>query len=462
MPEQTARLQAGFLSFDRVIGSSLITSCGLFDMSSVHVRQRIIAVAHSSLNNDHFKDEFMHVSRTTPVACLGAVSLDALEYFSPRVTQPLTYLPCGVDLHDFPLVRAPPTAIKRIGFIGRANGCGAYEDVKRCKWAQNICDFAQCELVCISGRKVDPPHQLYDGIDMLLCTSVSETGPLGILEAAAVGLPVISTRVGNVALLSTIQFFSTIAEAVEIVEALNASADLLARYTRAVTSEVRARFSWDVLYAEHWRPLFVGVTGCHLNFVEIGTSDFETCCQTTGADVAGMCVEPVKLYLDNLPAKPGVTKVHGAVSDSSGTMQVYYVTPEVIESLNLPAWCRGCNKVSEPHPLVLAELVKAGLTEPLAAFTVDTVPVFTFLQLMSVHNVRSMDLLKVDTEGHDCTIMMSVLDACVQQRDLFPRKIIFETNEHSVATTVDEVTAAFVAHGYSVERGYDTVLRRLW
>lgn len=79
-----------------------------------------------------------------------------------------------------------------------------------------------------------------------------------------------------------------------------------------------------------------------------------------------------------------------------------------------------------------------------------------------VHNVRSMDLLKVDTEGHDCTIMMSVLDACVQQRDLFPRKIIFETNEHSVATTVDEVTAAFVAHGYSVERGYDTVLRRLW
>lgn len=52
--ENTFRLRDRILTYDRVVGTSLLTSSGLFDLSSVHVRNRLIAVAHIGVNNEHF------------------------------------------------------------------------------------------------------------------------------------------------------------------------------------------------------------------------------------------------------------------------------------------------------------------------------------------------------------------------------------------------------------------------
>lgn len=471
--EETFLLRDRLLTYDRVVGTSLITSSNLFDLTSVHVRSRLIAVAHIGVNNAHFLEKFAHVSASTPIAAVGAVSLDAVEFFAPQVSQPLVYLPCGIDPCEFS-VRPAPRVIRRLGFVGNMDGGTEYKQVKRPEWMVDICRLSGCELVPNLNQPTDAA--LYDHIDMLVCTSVVEGGPLGILEAAACGVPVISTRVGNVARLEHIRFFSSPQEAAALILSLNTSPDALATYTAAVTSEVRQRFNWDVLYSMYWRPLFEGTGGSRLNFLEIGTSDFDTCVQNSPPDARGLSVEPVRMYLDRLPDKPGVTKVHQAVSDHNGTIDVYYVTGDTIAQYGLPDWCRGCNAVNQPHRLVVEQLrahvpkqehaapptSDSPYADVLPFFQVDTVRVTDFETLTTEHNVRAIDFLKIDTEGHDCTIMKSVLRACLRNRELFPRKIKFETNEHSEPAQVDAVVAAFTTEGYTAERGYDTILRRQW
>ena len=49
------------------------------------------------------------------------------------------------------------------------------------------------------------------------------------------------------------------------------------------------------------------------DFVEIGTSDFDTLIQASDGTLRGLSVEPIKFYLDNLPDKVLVTKVNCAI-----------------------------------------------------------------------------------------------------------------------------------------------------
>ena len=71
----------------------------------------------------------------------------------------------------------------------------------------------------------------------------------------------------------------------------------------------------------------------HYSFIEIGTSDFETICQTCRDDEVGISVEPVKEYLDALPSKKNVTKLNVAISDTDGFISIFHVSPNVLKSI---------------------------------------------------------------------------------------------------------------------------------
>ena len=176
------------------------------------------------------------------------------------------------------------------------------------------------------------------------------------------------------------------------------------------------------------------------DFIEIGTSDFETEIQNAGMK-RGISIEPVKRYLDALPNPKYVTKVHGAVSDRTGTIDVYSVSPENIEKYNLPQWIRGCNSVNAVHPIVVGKV-------PDEAITKDHVPVYTFTDIVNMCNVRSCRYLKIDAEGHDVIILQSYLD-CVQDKKipLIP-KIQFEANQWSDQKQVNNILEKFIKHGY--------------
>jgi FkbM family methyltransferase len=192
--------------------------------------------------------------------------------------------------------------------------------------------------------------------------------------------------------------------------------------------------------------------GVHLDFIEIGTSDFDTCIQEATEGTWGLSVEPLRPYLDNLPEKPHVKKVQQAVSDRSGTIDFFYLEPDTIRQLKLPRWVRGCNSVDKPHPQVASLLRKRGFQDPTSMFTKDVVRVTDVPTLLREHNVASVHFLKIDTEGHDCTILRSWLAACQQNPAWYPMRIQFESNKLSDKAEVAAVCQLFADVGYNVRK----------
>ena len=185
------------------------------------------------------------------------------------------------------------------------------------------------------------------------------------------------------------------------------------------------------------------------HFIEIGTSDFDTQLQLA-TEEGGLSIDAVKLYLDRLPDKPGVTKINCAVSDHSGTLDVYYVTPETIADKNLPDWMRGCSSVGSPHPKAIERL---GRDSPL--IECKSVEVKTLRQIFEENDVTECDYLKIDTEGHDTVILGSLADCSVR-----PKTIRFETNELQSSEKVETCLKFLQTLSYRiVHRGNDTVVR---
>ena len=160
----------------------------------------------------------------------------------------------------------------------------------------------------------------------------------------------------------------------------------------------------------------------NLDFIEIGTSDFETLIQST-ENQKGLSIDAVSLYLDRLPNNPSVTKLNYAISNYSGKIKVYYVHPKDIEENNLSWYLKGCNSIGEPHQVTVRELKENNLEHLLIE---EEVEVFTWKELVKRHNIKSVKTLKIDAEGHDTIIVDNIMEG---GHNVYPETIIFEANE---------------------------------
>jgi hypothetical protein len=107
--------------------------------------------------------------------------------------------------------------------------------------------------------------------------------------------------------------------------------------------------------------------GLDFDFVEIGTSDYDSLAAQPGADTKrGVSVEPVSLYFDKLPTRPSLTKIQTVVIDKhrAGTprsISMFYVSPALIQAHpHWPEWVRGCNSAGKRHPAASAFLSARG------------------------------------------------------------------------------------------------------
>lgn len=173
------------------------------------------------------------------------------------------------------------------------------------------------------------------------------------------------------------------------------------------------------------------------DFIEIGTSDFRA---LAFGDLRGISVEPVPVYFNALPDRAGLIRLNVAVSDHSGTCIVYYCDPDVIKARALPNWLRGCNSINAAHPTASGYSV----TFPDLVKTKE-VQVISVTKLMSNHSVTEVDLLKIDTEGHDCVILKNLLS---QKEIPYIREIQFESNVLSKWTDVEEIIFLGSMWGY--------------
>ena len=192
-----------------------------------------------------------------------------------------------------------------------------------------------------------------------------------------------------------------------------------------------------------------------LDFLEIGTSDFDTLLQKSSDTTVGMSVEPIKKYLDNLPDKDNVIKVNMAVKakNRDEVCQVFYIPDNVISERGLPSFLRGCNSINEYHPLHR----NLNLTDFVQRDDVQQVDIST---LLTQNNIRKIGFLKIDTEGGDCYILNDLISYLTEKSvEYYPQEILFESNECSDSKMVDSVVDAFCNMGYKVVyRNTDTLL----
>jgi len=173
------------------------------------------------------------------------------------------WFPTGVDIDKFPLLDAPRclnTECKRIGFIGHypntpedIDNCPrirAQNETKRPQMFLDICEASNAEPVLINGYSITADaKQIYGDIDLLICCSTHESGPLGVFEAAACGIPVLSTRVGLIGMVDGMKFISSVDDVKSFLENTN-----LTEYRNRVTREIRENWSFEKLIAHYWVP----------------------------------------------------------------------------------------------------------------------------------------------------------------------------------------------------------------
>jgi hypothetical protein len=264
------------------------------------------------------------------------------------------------------------------------------------------------------------------------------------------------------------------------------------------------------------------------DFIEIGTSDFDTLIERADDQTVGLSIEPIFAYLDRLPCPKRCAKLNAAISDHDGEAVVFFIAPEKIAELGLPEWFKGCNSVGKPHQTVASFLERLalhhvtqrvdnfpkvsrpfssplrrpwqqafkryrfligqiartslrlllnanhpaarrrvphpqlesrpthsfkplsnGLLDQSVIFSTTTVPAYRLRSALTLHGISGMFFLKVDTEGHDVTILSDFFED--SPRALWPHKIIFESNELSDNDALQLLIAKLITIGYDIK-----------
>lgn len=193
------------------------------------------------------------------------------------------------------------------------------------------------------------------------------------------------------------------------------------------------------------------------DFIEIGTSDFDTEIQKKDGRV-GISIEPIKYYLNNLPNIPGCKKLNIAISDYDGTTDVYSLPEQEIKKHKLPKYLKGCNSIGNYHPTVMKVLEEKNIdTKIVQKETIYCKKLSTFLK---DENIQGMFFLKIDTEGHDVAILRAFISD-KPENECLPYTILFETNTLSNQSNVNDIIIQLEKFGYDTKyRSHDTLMKR--
>lgn len=157
------------------------------------------------------------------------------------------------------------------------------------------------------------------------------------------------------------------------------------------------------------------------DYIEIGTCDWDVMSMTKPG-LKGVVIEPIKIYIDNIPNNANVIKVNKAISTNNSEDYMYYIPPEIIEEKSIVNCFRGMNKLGSYH--------QGAVSNNLTSFVKkEKCDVITYFELLKQYNIEYVDLLKIDTEGHDCSIINNILDNLSSNPHyVLPRYILFENN----------------------------------
>lgn len=129
-------------------------------------------------------------------------------------------------------------------------------------------------------------------------------------------------------------------------------------------------------------------------FIEIGSCDFNTLNHLSDFGWRGLIVDPMKKYLDNIERKPNIEYINIAISNKFDTMDLHVFKDEIVNS---DSDFRGMSTLN-PNDYVLEH----NMTDTVK---VNVIP---YEKLLEYSGVTRVDYLKIDTEGHDYTILTAI------------------------------------------------------
>ena len=139
-------------------------------------------------------------------------------------------------------------------------------------------------------------------------------------------------------------------------------------------------------------------------FVEIGACDFDTCLPLAKNGWAGVFVEPVKELADNLVEQtkkfPFAHIENSVISDYNGEIDFHIST-----GTDGNDWTRGISSVdSNNHKGCSIFDFNNGVNRHLLKET-RKIKCRTLDNLLDFYNIKEIDFLKIDTEGHERNIL---------------------------------------------------------
>jgi hypothetical protein len=191
------------------------------------------------------------------------------------------------------------------------------------------------------------------------------------------------------------------------------------------------------------------------DFIEIGTSDFNTLIEKADDNTVGLSIEPMKMYLDKLPNKSKVKKINCAISfdNTEGTNKIFYISEENIAKFKLPYWIKGCNSLGKYH----WQHIERNLQHIVSIVEIPQIPL---AKILVDNNVGKINFLKIDVEGGDCYILQSLMPYLLNKSiEYWPTKIQFETNRSELEPLILETIDMYEKIGYiSTREKSDTIL----
>lgn len=269
-PDSQRMTAREFAAFDTVVGVSWGYWALLVERLGMQAGQR-----HFPVLADEFtwptKPIFAALlPRVEGVVCTTHPILEQFLTAFPEAWGRAHYMPNCVDVDAFEKIRVR----REVPVIGWCGSTRYYPEIKGVPLIREAAAMLGLPLVIQDGAQTRlKPAEMpgwYAGIDVFVCASESESGPLPVLEAVAAGLPVVTTNVGVVpALVDAGLELTVVARSAAAIA--HGIGEALASFTPEVAARNRA------LLRRHWVP---SVAARMLWAAVGGASDVAVCTNT--------------------------------------------------------------------------------------------------------------------------------------------------------------------------------------
>jgi len=352
-----------YRDYDVILGNTAI----LFlpkSLQNLDYIYRCLCISHCPVLDHVFYTEKVPYTRgptymgVSPECCNAVMSV---------LNEPVKVCPFGINATHFPKGPCPRTfAIA---------GVTGLNDHKNTQLLARACARLGLQLLPCTPKDFTAHKELYSSFDVFLCASAMDAGPLGNFEAAALGIPVLSTRVGNWKYVKSAKFFETEDQAVDILARWHSCPEERIRYAETVRDEIHSLWTNDLLIRTHLLPVLESFGYC-ADILDIGAS------------LPGTLRS---IHVDPLASTNHAGRVERAAIVETPLDPVIFTSTE-----SHPDWIQGCARIGHPHPS--CKTAKPGI-----------VRIMTLAELVRKYNLRYVDEVVLVVEGYEVYIVQALL-----------------------------------------------------